>query len=160
MIASNDFESDLGRGRMTEYRVARLYEGLGGTSSRPFAGSDRPPYDIVVEEAGEGKRSSWFTVEVKSCGCDNAFFETRSAATGAPPEYIRHVSRVDRFVRYNTVTNVAAEIDNETVVALLLKHVKSLGGDGGYRESLNSIGTAWGVTLNIFDPAIGFLRVL
>ena len=58
------------------------------------------------------------------------------------------------------LAKVAAEIDNETVVALLRKHVKSLGGGGGYRESLNSIGTAWGVTLNIFDSAIGYLRTL
>lgn len=161
-IASNDFESDLGKGKMTEDRVARLYEAHGGIPSRPLVAHPKAPYDLVVETRAwqDSGPSSWFTVEVKSCGCDNAFFETRSAATGIPPEYIRHWSRVDRFVRYNTVTKVAAEIDNETVVALLRKHVKSLGGDGGYRESLNSIGTAWGVTLNIFDSAIGYLRTL
>lgn len=162
-IEGNDFNRDLDRGRLIEERVAGLYEERGGSPSFPLRCSCPVPYDFVVETPPKGKpdgRPSWFSVEVKTCGCDGAFFETRSAQTGIPPEYIRHAARVDRLVRYNTLTGVAAEIDNAVLVALLTKHVGSLGGDGGYTERLNRMGTAWGTVLNIFDADIGFLRVL
>jgi hypothetical protein len=101
---------------------------------------------------GRGTRE-FFTVEVKSCGVTkHAFFETRSAITGIPPEYIRHSSRIDFFVRLDTTTGIAYEIDMEKVVGLITS--------GMYRETLNSTASAWGITLDLRDPAIGTRRTL
>lgn len=143
------FDEDVETGRTTEDEVARRYEGLGMSVSRPIS---KVPYDLVVERInGRGTRE-FFTVEVKSCGGPFAFFETRSAITGIPPEYIRHSSRIDFFVRLDTTTGIAYEIDMERVAGLITS--------GMYRETLNSMGTAWGIVLDVRDPAIGTRRQL
>ena len=144
------FDEDVETGRATEDEVARRYERLGMSVSRPIS---KVPYDLVVEGInGRGKRE-FFTVEVKSTGVTKAaFFETRSAITGKPPEYIMHSSKIDFFVRLDTTTGIAYEIDMETVVGLITS--------GMYRETSNSMDTAWGITLDASDPAIGTRRTL
>jgi len=149
MAAMDDWNADLVIGRRWEDEIARRYEGLGMGVSRPIS---KVPYDLVVEGInGRGKRE-FFTVEVKSCGGPFAFFETRSARTGTAPEYIRHSERIDSFVRLDTTTSIGYEIDNETVVGLITS--------GMYRETLNRMGTAWGIVLDVRDPAIGTRRKL
>lgn len=143
------WSEDLVTGRKTEDEVARRYERLGLRAERPTPGV---PYDLVVTGTNRRGTQEFFTVEVKSCGGPFAFFETRSARTGTAPEYIRHSSRIDSFVRLDTTTSIAYEIDNETVVRLITS--------GMYRETLNSMGTAWGIVLDVRDPAIGTRRQL
>ena len=145
----DDWNADLVIGRRWEDEVARRYEGLGMGVSRPIS---KVPYDLVVTALNCRGVQEFFTVEVKSCGGPFAFFETRSARTGTPPEYIRHSSRIDSFVRLDTTTSIGYEIDNETVVGLITS--------GMYRETLNRMGTAWGVVLDVRDPAIGTRRQL
>lgn len=143
------WNEDLLIGRKWEDEVARRYEGLGMSVSRPVKGA---PYDLVVHRTNRRGVQEFFTVEVKSCGGPFAFFETRSARTGTAPEYIRHSSRIDSFVRLDTTTSIAYEIDNETVVGLITS--------GMYRETLNRMGTAWGIVLDVRDPATGTRRRL
>lgn len=104
------------------------------------------PYDLIAQRGAH-----IFSIEVKSCGCNEAFFETRSTA-GNIPEYLRFEDQVSCVIRYNWQSKRAFIIDNTT----LAPFIKTC----GYRERINKANTAYGITLDVTSPAIGFIKEL
>lgn len=164
---SNGFNQHLKQGHATEKIVAAFYRKAGCRVRSTAADDPRPPYDLEIESP-HGRR---LTVEVKSWDGDRgACFETDKA--GRTPEYIKDCDRVDLIVRYHKSSGVATEIDNRKLVNYLKSNVKTRwgvrrfkgGGEPVTELQENKVGTpwegSWGVTLNVFDPEIGYRRTL
>lgn len=139
------FERDIKDADITERIIARRLQNIGWTVKK--VNHKKYPFDFIAQ-----RRDAVISIEVKSCGCREAFFETRSASTDVQPEYLRCADAVTHVVRYNWATRRAYVIDN----GILAPFIKNC----GYRERLNGEGTAYGITLDVASPEIGFIKEL
>jgi hypothetical protein len=141
----NQWDEDKLHAEVSEHIIKRLLQDDGYTVIK--VPHEKYPYDLICK-----KDNQIISVEAKSCGCRQAFFETASVKTGIPPEYLRESELVTHVVRLNWQDGKTYMIDNKK-----LSHFVNT---CGYTQIINDQKTAYGITLDVTSPTIGFIRRL